>query len=297
MNTRFELVLWGRDPDYLNAVGEEGLREIRALEEQLSFYREDSDIRMLNVVAAHRPVYVEPRLFRLLDRARELSDRTDRAFDPAVAPLLHAWGLTGAGGRVPTPEELDAALQCSGFHQVELDPEALTIRFRREGVSLDLGAIGKGYAIERVADLIRDYEVPGALLHGGTSTAYAVGGQPDGTAWQIALRDPTGASASLATVPLRDLALSVSASHGKSFTVGGEEYGHVLDPQAGRPVTGALLAAVRCASATDSDALSTALLVRGSPFFPRLQELAPEASALVLERTPHGETTAHRLRL
>lgn len=288
MNTRFEVALWGREPAYLTSVAEEALREVQALDAQLSFYRDDSDIRMLNVVAAHRPVTVEPRLFRLLQRARDLCVATDRAFDPAVAPLLQAWGFTGGGGRVPTDEELEAARRISGMDLLELDPEALTVRFTCEGVMLDLGAIGKGYAIERAAELMVDYEVPGALIHGGTSTVYAVGTQPDGSEWQIAVRDPTSPDAALMAVPLRDQALSVSASHGKSFTHAGEQYGHVLDPREGRPVRGVLLAAVRCASATDSDALSTALLVRGETFFSSLREIAPESAALVLTPCDDG---------
>ncbi|MGV3724562.1 MAG: FAD:protein FMN transferase [Actinomycetota bacterium] len=290
MNTRFEVALWGRDQDYLTAVAEEALREIQALDTQLSFYRDDSDIRMLNVVAAHRPVTVEPRLFQLLQRAQELSTATDSAFDPAVAPLLQAWGFTGEGGRIPSSDALEEARQISGMHLMELDPEAFTASFACEGAMLDLGAIGKGYAIERASQLVQDYEVPGALLHGGTSTVYAVGKQPDGSEWQIALRDPTTPDGTLLAVPLRDQALSVSGSHGKSFTLAGEHYGHVLDPREGRPVRGVLLAAVRCASATDSDALSTALLVRGAAFFPQLREIAPEASALVLEQGENGET-------
>lgn len=288
MNTRFEVALWGRDNDYLTAVAEEALREIQALDAQLSFYRDDSDIRLLNVVAAHRPVTIEPRLFRLLQRARELSELTDQAFDPAVAPLLQAWGFTGEGGRIPTEEELEAARRISGIHLLEMDADVLTVRFAAEGVMLDLGAIGKGYAVERAAELINDYEVPGALLHGGTSTVHAIGTQPDGSPWQIALRDPTTSDGALQAVTLRDQALSVSGAHGKSFTADGEEYTHVLDPRDGRPVRGALLSAVRCTSATDSDALSTALLVRGASFFPTLREIAPEASALILEQSDSG---------
>src|SRR5687768_7275220 len=95
MNTRFEVALWGRDETYLTAAAEEALREIQGLEQKLSFYRDDSDIRELNVCAARGPVTVEPRLFQLLQRASELSRATSGAFDLTVAPLLRAWGFTG----------------------------------------------------------------------------------------------------------------------------------------------------------------------------------------------------------
>ncbi|HTE17836.1 MAG TPA: FAD:protein FMN transferase [Armatimonadota bacterium] len=295
MNTRFEVALWGRDETYLTAVAEEALREVRALEQQLSFYRDDSDVRELNVYAALAPVTVEPRLFALLQRAVELSRATGGAFDLTVAPLLSAWGFTGEGGRVPTGEELEAARTVTGMNLVELDPDASTVRFLREGVMIDLGAIGKGYAIERAAEILRDCEVAGALVHGGTSTVKAIGTQPDGAPWKVAIQDPMNADASLDTVSLDDTALSVSAVHGRFFTEGDARYGHVLDPRIGRPVQGSLLAAVVCPSATDSDALSTALLVLGEPFFPALREVHPGASALVVTMGDAGKVSVARL--
>ena len=288
MNTRFELVLWGRDEAYLTAVGEEALREIEALNQQLSFYRADSDIRELNVAAAHRPVAVEPRLFRLLERAKALSAATGGAFDITVGPLLQAWGFTGEGGRVPSAEELAAARERCGIDLVELDAESLTVRFRREGVLIDLGAFGKGYAIERACDILREAEVGGALLHGGTSTVQSLGTQPDGQPWRIAVQHPTEPEEHLATVELRDQALSVSAGHGKAFIREGREYGHVLDPRVGEPVQGALLSAVRCRSGADSDALSTALLVLQSEGLRTIGDYDPEASALVFVQTEAG---------
>jgi thiamine biosynthesis lipoprotein len=284
MNTRFELALWGRDETYLTAAGEEALREIEALDQQLSFYRDDSDVRELNALAAHRPVTVEPRLFRLLERARELSLATEGAFDITVGPLLRAWGLTGEGGRVPAPEEIEAAREATGMELLELDPDARTVRFLREGVTIDLGAIGKGYGIERAMELLAEHELPGVLLHGGTSTVAAAGTQPDGSAWTIAVRDPRGPDAIVAQVALANAALSVSAPHGKAFVVKGREVGHVLDPRTGTPAEGPLLAAVRCSSPTDSDALSTGLLVAGEGLFPALEAWEPGCAALLLRR-------------
>ena len=289
MNTRFEVVLWGRDETYLTAAGEDALREIEALDQQLSFYRDDSDVRELNVLAAHRPVTVEPRLFALLQEANALSEATGGAFDITIAPLLRAWGFMGGGGRIPSEEEVEAARRLTGMHLLELDPEARTIRFAREGVLIDLGAIGKGYAVERALDVLRDYELPGALLHGGTSTAKAIGVQPDGNPWRIAVQHPARPDEALAVVTLRDTALSVSAVHGKYFAEGEERYGHVLDPRVGRPVQGALLAALICASATESDALSTALLVAGPELLPALAELRPELGALVAQSGQPGD--------
>lgn len=287
MATIFEIALWGKERLYLETVGEQAVEEINRLEQQLSLYREDSDIFELNVRAAYYALPVDPRLFRLLQRAQEIHQETGGAFDITVAPLVRAWGFMGASGSPADAEAVEAARDVVGMDLIELDAANYTVHFRREGVMIDLGAIGKGYAIEQVGEMLRDYEVGGGLVHGGTSTVVAVGGQPDGSPWSVAIQDPTDPENHLTVIPLRDRALSVSALHGKYFTDGDTRYGHVLDPRTGQPVQNALLAAITCESATDSDALSTALLVQGETLLPILGA-RPETGALVAARGTDG---------
>ncbi|MBI3910728.1 MAG: FAD:protein FMN transferase [Armatimonadetes bacterium] len=272
MATRFELALWGADPYFLRAAGEEALAEIERLEAQLSLYRPDSELSGINARAGQEAVPVEPRLFALLKEAAALSAATGGAFDPTIAPLLRCWGLAGgnpggvgSGGRVPAPAELEEALARVGMPYVSLVEADRTVRFTRAGMLLDLGAIGKGYAIDAAIALLREAGVDAALLHGGTSTVYGLGAPPGEAGWRVAIRHPLQPERRLGFVCLRDAALSVSAGHGKSFTRQGRTYGHVLDPRSGRPVEGCLLAAVAGPAAAATDALSTALLVLGEP--------------------------------
>jgi FAD:protein FMN transferase len=292
MATRFELLLPGEDHVRLRAAGEEALDEIERLEGQLSFYRPSSEISNLNVRAAREPVAVDPRLFRLLQRARALCEATDGAFDITVAPLVRCWGFTDGTGRLPEPGELAAARAAVGFDRLALDDEAFAVHFTTEGVMLDLGAIGKGYALERAAALLREAGITSALLHGGTSTVVAVGAPPGGEAWQVAIQHPAHPDEMVATIGLRDAALSVSAVRGKAFEVEGCLLGHVIDPRSGWPVRGAQLAAVTAESATDTDALSTALLVRGAAWLPQFQRLWPESRAWILDED-QGLTASH----
>jgi thiamine biosynthesis lipoprotein len=281
MGTYFEVALWGRDSEYLAAVAEEALTEVQRLDSQLSYFKSESEVSALNAFAWERPVSVDPRLFSLLQRAKELSAESGGAFDITVAPLLRAWGFQGASGSMAEDSEVAAAHQLVGMDLIELNPEDFTVTFAREGVEIDLGAIGKGYAVDRAAKIIRDAEVPGALIHGGTSTAIGIGARPDGTPWPIAIQHPADSEKHLTIVELADSALSVSAVHGKYFTEGDVRYGHVLDPRTGRPVMNALLSAVVCESATDSDALSTALLVSGPPLLDSLTRARPTLRALL----------------
>ncbi|MCX8089905.1 MAG: FAD:protein FMN transferase [Verrucomicrobiae bacterium] len=301
MATRFELVLHGDDPVALRAAGEAALDEIDRLEDRLSLYRAGSEIAHVNARAAHEPVRVTAEVFALLEHAKHLHAETEGAFDITIAPLVRCWGFMGGSGHLPAPDALRAARQCVGMHLVELDPERRTVRFGREGVMLDLGAIGKGYAIEQAVRLLREAGVSAALLHAGTSTVYGLGAPPDQDAWNVAIETPP-ATASIAgfptlpTVRLRDGALSVSAVWGRTFESGGERFGHVIDPRSGQPVADSLLAAVALDSATETDALSTALLVLGRAGWTRLTGGRPGLRALLVSRQgPRLETLARGL--
>jgi len=273
----------GDDPARLRSAGEEALHEIEALEAQLSLYRPESDISWINAHASHEPVKVEPQLLALLKRAAKLSRVTDGAFDITVGPLMRVWGLVGGEGRIPSPSDLEDARGRVGAGHVTLNEADSTVRFEREEMQIDLGAIGKGYAIERAVEVLKESGVKSALIHGGTSTIYALGAPPGADAWRVAIYDPVRQTALPDALDLRDCSLSVSAVHGKSFTRDGREYGHVIDPRTGEPTDAALLAAVWGPSPTDTDALSTALLVLGEPGLDMLRDRIPEYNGLVLK--------------
>ncbi len=297
MATRFELVLHGESAVALRAAGEEALDEVERLDAQLSLYRPDSEITHLNQHAAVVPVRVTPGLFYLLQRAQHLSAESGGVFDITIAPLMRCWGFLGGGGQLPDSTALAEAKSKVGMNLVVLDEENFTVQFTRPGVMLDLGAIGKGYALERAVEILREAGVHNALLHGGTSTVHALGTQPDGDAWKVAVERPpelfenetrANRKAILATVPLRDEALSVSAVWGKSFQAGGNFFGHVLDPRTGEPAAGVLLAVVALPSATETDALSTALLTAGIVGHDAIAELRGGMRTLVVARTETG---------
>ncbi len=294
MATRFEVLLHGENPAALRAAGEEALDEIERVEAQLSLYRPTSEIAHVNARAAREPVRVSPGVFRLLEQARQLHRESGGFFDITVAPLTRCWGFMGGTGKMPDAGELAEARARVGMGLVELNAEDFTVRFGRDGVMLDLGAIGKGYALGRAAELVKEAGVTSAFLHGGTSTAYGLGCPPGAEAWKVAVEYPPGKSAETppifrAAVALRDEALSVSAVWGRSFQAGEKTFGHVLDPHTGKPVDGALLAAVALPSALETDALSTALLAAGEAGHEKMTGLRPEMRALVITETKTGE--------
>lgn len=305
MNTRFELVLTGGSPVSLRAAGEEALSEVERIENQLSLFKPGSEIAQVNAQAAEQPVRVSPEVFYLLQHAARLTRETEGAFDITLAPLLRCWGLLGRrDGNLPAPEALTAARAMCGMDLVELRPANRTVRFVRPGVMLDLGAIGKGYAIDRAVEVLRETGVNNALIHGGTSTVYALGHPPEAGHWRIAIGDPLATATDYPSeIALRDESLSVSAVSAKCFTANGRVLGHIIDPRTGEPATRAWLTAVVLPSATETDALSTALLVRGADGFAAVTSLRNDMRALLVPHTPdrpgpallHGfEPISHR---
>jgi FAD:protein FMN transferase len=267
MGTRFELVLNVCGGIDVRAAGEEALAEIARLESHMSFYRADSDVTWINAHARQRPVKVEPELFRLLQRCQELSAATEGAFDITIGPLMRAWRFVDDSGAVPTSDVRAQVLQSVGYRHLMLDAASSTVRFARQGMSIDLGSAAKGYAIDRAIGILRARGITGALLHGGTSSVHVVGPARDAAPWRVAWRSTAAGSP---VFGLRNCALSVSAVHGKAFTAHGHVYGHVMDPRSGQPTECAASAVVSGPASLECDALSTALLVLGAEWIPTL---------------------------
>ena len=295
MATRFEIILHGENPTSLQSAGEEALEEIDWVEAQLSIYRPDSQINRANHLAAAGPVQMEPTIFALLQRCKTLSQWTQGAFDITLGPLIRCWGFMGKSGLAPTDESIQQARKLVGMHQIRLDCNQFTIQLDQNGIMLDLGSIGKGYALERAKEILEENGVRSALLHGGTSTVATIGTPPNQDAWKIAIATPRKEKATaekkeptdappLGFAKLKGESLSVSAVWGKSFRSAEKEYGHVIDGRTGFPSTGIALAAVQTTSATDADAISTALLVDGKAGKSWLQEYFPNSRSFLLTR-------------
>ena len=272
MATRFEVALHGYSPARLEAAAGEALEEIVRIESLLSRFQPTSQIAHCNARAAHEPVPVSPEVFALLRRCGELTEATNGAFDVTVAPLMNCWRFTDDTHAMPSESAIAAALAVSGMDKMQLDEDEFSVQFAREGVSLDLGSVGKGYALECAAALLVENEFENFLIHGGTSTVASHGTQPGGSPWRIAIEHPDENEPPLLTVALHDESVSVSGLGGKSFIdADGVKHGHVINPRTGRAGQGAAVAAVVCKSATESDARATALLVdaavgENSPF-------------------------------
>lgn len=264
MATTFE-VIFPLGMPHAQAWADAALDEIDRLESQLTVYRDDSEVSRLNTLAAERPVAMDEPLFQLLARAKHLWQETGGAFDVTLGALVKAWGFYRRDGHVPSPERLAEARAKSGFEHVQLDPEGRRVRFNVAGVEINLGSIGKGYALDMVARLLRrEGNVQHALVHGGHSSVFAMGDEPGSRrGWSIGLLDPENTERRLSVLRLRDRALGVSAATYQHFVHDGRSLGHILDPRTGWPAAGMRLAAATAPTAAEADALATAFFILG----------------------------------
>ncbi len=253
----------GADAAALREAVAAALDEVDRLDRLMSHYRPQSPLSRLNREAGKGPVAVDPELFAVIAESLRWSRESDGAFDVTVGPLMKAWGFFPDDGRVPSDAELGAARETVGHRHVVLDEAGRTVRFDRAGVMIDLGGIGKGYALDRVVSLLRARGVASALVSLGGSSVYGLGAPPGEKAWEVGIQDPTAPARTAFTVGLRDRALSVSGGYGRSFEQDGVTYAHVLDPRTGRPVEGVLSVAVLGETGTAGDALDNVLFVLG----------------------------------
>lgn len=278
MACRFEILLSGEHGRYVPAA-HEALDEIGRIEECLTIFRDASEVVRLNERAAREDVAVSEALFALLLVCRDLHAATEGAFDATSTALSRCWGFSRRAARLPSEQEIAAARARVGMEAVALDAARRGVRFRRDGIELSFGSIGKGFALDRAADVLMARGVRHALLSGGKSSALAVGGRDGGFAIEIA--SPQAQRAPLARLRLRDAALGTSGAGIQFLETNGRRYGHVLDPRTGWPASGVLSASVVATEAATADALSTAFLIGGAALAERYCASHPGVLALV----------------
>ncbi len=276
MHDDFE-VLFSR-PDYPQGVeaAMNALDEVERLEKMLSVFRFDSRVRYINHVAHDEPVRLDAELFDLISRCLKMSEDRDGAVDITSGSLWKIWGFARREGRVPAVAEIESALENVGHGHVELDAAAQTIHFLKQGVELNFGCVGKGYALDRASEKLKTHAVDRFLFRGGLSSLLAQGGH-----WKLGVAHPLRRGRRLAELLLQNEAVSTSGSDKQFFFHAGRRYSHILDPRNGRSVEGVLSVTVLAPDGTQAELLSTAFFVQGPEKAAEYCEGHPEIAVLM----------------
>jgi len=263
MGSTYTIVAYGEDRLKLETAVEAGFDEVRRLDELISNYKPRSEWSLVNREAAERPVRVSVEVFNLISACLAYSRKSNGAFDITVGPLVRTWGFYKGSGRLPHRAEVRRALAQTGYTNVILDKENLTVRFAKPGVELDPGGIGKGYAVDRIAGILRDMGIRAAMVSAGGSSIYGIGAPPGAPGWQVKIRHPLRPSETVAEVVLRDNSMSTSGTSEKFFYSGGVRYSHIFDPRTGYPAPGMLSVSVVAPRTIDSEAWTKPSFILG----------------------------------
>jgi len=269
MGTAFSIVAYGEDRGKLQSVVSEGLEEARRLDELLSNYKPASEWSMVNREAAEGPVHVSSELFQLLAACVEYSKESEGTFDISVGPLMKVWGFYKGTGHLPHRAEVWSALNLIGYQNIQLDAAHQTVRFAKRGVELDPGGIGKGYAVDRIAQILKDNRIQHALVSGGGSSIYAIGAPPGEKGWKIDIKNPKNPEESVDSVYLKDESMSTSGNYEKFFYAEGKMYSHIMDPRTGYPSQGMLSTSVIAPRTLDSEAWCKPYYILGAQWATR----------------------------
>jgi thiamine biosynthesis lipoprotein len=284
MGTVFEIAAYDASPEHASEAIQKALEEVVRLDGVMSNYKPESDLSRLNRNGHFHPETVSPDLYEAIRESLKYSRLSDGQFDITVAPLVDLWKAALGGGRVPSTEEQERLRDCVGYQKIQLLPPD-RVKFHSPCMRIDLGSIGKGYAVDRAADILRSSGIKSALINAGESTIYGLGAPPGKKAWLVHLRDPSNKVDP--EVLLYDNSVSTSEQTRPSL-LGNDTAGHIIDPQTGRPVETACALSMVAKTGTASDALSTTLLLVGPERGKSMVMSMTDAAAIWV--SPGGQT-------
>ncbi len=265
MACQFQILLNADEQHSAAETAVQALDLVEELEEQLSIFRCESQISRVNRLAAENPASVSPDVFQLLALAKEIWQETNGAFDITSTPLSKVWGFHARQSTFPLPQDIATAKQTVGCQFLQIKNN--TVSFDHPQLEINLGGIGKGYALDCCRQHFVSQQIENYLLHAGHSSILAHGNRKNSTAenkgWQIALRHPLIPQRQLANIWLQDQAIGTSGDANQFFYHQGKRYGHVIDPRSGWPVQHTLSSTVITHSAAAADAIATAFFVIG----------------------------------
>jgi thiamine biosynthesis lipoprotein len=270
MATIYEIFIIAEDAGYAQQAAYAAFDELDRLEQELSRFIPNSDVARLNHLAAHQPLCLGLDAFECLKLSKRLSEETNGAFDVTVGPLMQCWLNPDKTLRSPSDDELIEARRHIGMSLLDLDETQHTVTLQASPMHIDLGAVGKGYAVEVMANLLRVWDIVTALIHGGRSSVFALGAPPEKSGWPLTLSNPMRPGEILHHLFLREQAISGS---------GLQKGQHIINPRTGQPLAGKRAAWAITPDAATSDAVSTAFM-----------NMAPEEIAAYCQR--HGEARA-----
>lgn len=278
MGSRCSIVLYATSESHAAAIAQAAFDEIAKVEDALSDYRPSSESMRATSQPSGTWVQVSHLLIDVLHKSMEFFQLSDGAFDPTVGRFTHLWRQAKKESRIPYPIELDEAAHAVGFSFIELDSTNDRVRFMREGMILDFGAIGKGYAADKALEVIRMNGITMALVDVGGDIALGDPPMTDTNGWSVSVQAGTGAEW---TAPLHSCAIATSGDLERHYEHEGVRYSHILDPRTGIGVSHRRAVTVIAHDGTTADSVASIVSVLGESIIPKLEDQFPGIQILI----------------
>lgn len=265
-----------------NSAEQKNMDDIQAMLErmdmQFSRTKENGEIYAVNQAAGKEAVVVSDETMDIVKQSIKYAEEMDGLFDPTIGPLVDLWNIGSGGEQVPDQAAIDAAKSMTNYKDIIIDETAKTVKLAKEGMVLDMGGIGKGYAADRIADYLKEQGLDSAMINLGGSSIIALGNKPNGSPWNIGLQDPDQSRGTqLGTIKITDEVIDASGVYERYFMQDGVRYHHILDPRTGFPSQNGLKSiTIMSPNATDADALSTGVFLMGLEEGMKYLESLPE---------------------
>jgi thiamine biosynthesis lipoprotein len=283
MGTRIYVELWDTDAAHGEASIDAVMAEMRRIDDLMSHYKPESQLSKINQHAAEAPVVVDKELFDLIKLSTHYSEITEGAFDITYASVGYLYNYPNHVH--PTEEQIKAVLPAVNWRNMKFDDAHHSVSFEHKGMRIDLGGIGKGYAVDRGIDILQKRGIQHAVVTAGGDSRII--GDHMGRAWLVAIRHPDDPNKVVTRIPLSDAAMSTSGDYERYFDENGVRYHHIIDPHTGHSASKVRSATIIGPTATQTDGMSKTAFVLGAEKALEIINRMPEYDAVFVK--PDGK--------
>jgi len=281
MGTSVEVTVSQVGPEKAEEAVEAAFQEVERINRLMSHYRPDSEVSQISRHAGEKGIRVSPETLEVIERALYFSHLSGGAFDITIGPVFRLWNFRE--GKIPDPEKLREQLKKVDYRKVKVDHSRSTVFIDEPGMELDLGAIAKGYAVDRACEVLKKRGVENFLVNAGGDLKVG-GGKEKGIPWTIGIQHPRLPSDFIVKIQSKNAGIATSGDYEKYFLKDGERYHHILVPASGLPARECQSVTILSSTAMDADALATAVFVLGPKKGFALIEKTPNVHALIVDR-------------
>ena len=295
MGTFAEVTVYSNDEKTAGKAIEGALDEMGRMDRIMSNYKKDSELSRLNRNAVKAPVPCGAELLDVIEKSQYYSELSDGAFDITISPFVALWGFFDEKGHIPPNKEIDRLLPAVSYKNIviskSVDPKKpSTVFLKNTQTQIDLGAIGKGYAVDKALEIIKNFGIDNACVNLG-GNIYVLGASAGKNAWKIGVQHPRNKDEILGYLELKNEATATSGDYERFFEIKGNRYSHIINPKTGMPVNGIIAVTIVAPTGTEVDALSTSVFVLGHEKGMELIKKIPNAEAMIAYEEKDGKIT------